>query len=600
MSLSVKLKEAREKYQEKPEAKRLKFEDIAKSIFPGPAGAAAKKLQAIEKGAVFPSFVDAQQILNHYGLTPAQQLPILLPYRLAEQLAGLAERSGYTKTHLATQAGFSYHHFMRILKGGRQVTSADKLLKICKAVKATPEETRELMKLANFEDFDHMQLDLSSSVEQHDELVTRLRNELSSPEDGSQAPSVRDLFISSAPSHSARGSFGITKLAAHLVREQAEKGKPLIKISLGRRFVGDPKLLRLFLDEISTAISNGASVQCLLPMPLNAEQAFKSVSRSLLFLSVTNGKYEVRLDPATRDAAAGGRIAEPARVMILPSHQVLLFLPSEYDSRDDSAMVIEDKEGLIEQHFDRRFEGGVVLATLFRSKADDPVAFQRALREAEADDGPRLIIRRRPPNTMMPPQYWEWESEQLAGARRGSESLVSDSTDPWLFERLALRKAKPPSPQAIKDTLARLHDEKVLRRERMVESLHYFPLREIYPKKSLTEYFTSKNLPQEVRLGILDELITWLQSYDNYEIALSESGPLTTRAFFGIHGDQTVFLSVWRPDAQADYLQVKNEHFVQAFRDYFIKRWGELPASDRSKPQVLGWLARLRAKVAGS
>lgn len=599
MSLSVKLKEAREKYQEKPEAKKLKVEDIAKAIFPGSAGAAAKKLEAIEKGTVFPSYVDAQQILNYYGLTPAQQLPILLPYRLAEQLAGLAERSGYTKTHLATQAGFSYHHFMRILNGGRQVTSADKLLKICEAVKATPADTQELMKLANFEDFDHMQLDLSSSAKQHDELVTGLRNELSSPQDGSQAPPVRDLFISPAPSHCARGAFGIARLAAHLVREQTEKGTPLIKISLGRRFVGDPKLLRMFLDEISTAISNGASVQCLLPMPLNAEQAFESVSRSLLFLSVSNGKYEVRLDPATRDAAAGRLIAEPARVMILPSHRVLLFLPSEYDSRDDSAMVIEDKEGLIEQHFDRRFEGGVVLATLFRSKADDPVAFQRALREAEADDGPRLIIRRRPPNTMMPPRYWEWESEQLAGVRKGPESLVSESTDPWHFERLALRRAKPPSPQTIKDTLARLHNEKVLRLERMVEALHYFPLREIYPKKSLTEYFTSKNLPREVRLAKLDELISWLMRYDNYEIALSESGPLTTRAFFGVHG-QTVFLSVWRPDAQADYLRVKDKHFVQAFQDYFIKRWGELPASDRSKPRVQAWLEHLRAEVARS
>ena len=595
MSLGTILREAREHYQKRT-GKGQK--EVQKELFEGKP----EKLDLIEADKEIPPKEDATRMLDHYGVSLARRARALESYQLGERLSELVKTSGYTKYHVAERAGMSYHHLARLLSGTRRFHSPERLIALARLLNADDTKTRELVDLARFPGYDLLMLERSEATSENCDLVEHLRRRLTlgidrKTEGFVDSPMSRYAVDSG---NVAYGPTGVARLATQVIRKSTESpttsasssapDSERIKISIGRVFVGDRKLLQQFLAAICDALEAGIPVDCLIPPPKTASELVNIVVRSLVFLGINNESYTLRVDKQRAEDSTADRLdARALRMVVSPNSNVLFFLPKEKNAEEDAAALLADEGNVFENHFDSRFREGKTLLRLFRSDSDSPARLQKALREAEAKPGPRMIMRRRPPNTMIPLDFWEWEAEQI---QQDLAILSSETVDPWRYERLALKRFVDDK-QSVTGSLEALRREKAERIQRLSEVAESFPVREIYSKNSYEAFFRNAEVPLEIRRATIDHTIEWLEAYPHYMIAITEQDTLTLTAFFGVHSEETVFLSVWREKERADYLQVEDSLLVVAFKDYFITKWNELPAADRLKSEIKSYLTGL-------
>lgn len=600
MNIGKLLREERERFQVDLGEDRASFDEIARDLF-GHFERPAEKLKRIEAGEEIPTREEARRLLRHYGVTGDAETSALKSYRVDRLLKSLADGTRIKRRALAADAGLSYHHFMRLLSGSRMVRDQAQLMKLADVFGAEPEDRLQLLQQARIEDRDPLILDLlartaSSTRSEQILRVDALRRDIGTRIGESPWPSAGKLDYDTDASSSARGPIEITTLASRLVRQApstgsktngAAAGGRMVRISLGRRFVGDPHMLAGFLGAVRDALDDGVDVRCVLPWAKEPNRVFGTIGKSLSFLG-TRGRYDLRY------AHPEDQRDDPLRSIIAPNGKALVFLPRETSYEDNVATVVGDEDGAIRDHFDRRFAESRPVLTLYRSEASDPSALQAALREAERQSGPRFLIKRRFTGTAIPGAHWGWEQAQILRACDPGHAY-DDACGPWRFERMAIQDARRRGGKTTADVLDLLRREKVLRVERHLQTLHEYPTREIYSRERIERFLGDPDLPHDLRVAILDQFLDWIERYDHYSLALVDDDELFEDSLFGLHGGDSVFLSVGRSAKRADYLRINQTVVAGAFATYFLDRWKRLPEESRSRQAISEQLRALKS-----
>ncbi len=591
------LRAERERYQgEGLKSSAPTFEVVAKKVFPGIPHPAVK-LKRIEAGVEMPTRECARRLLRAYGSKKEKRAEALAIYSVHEQLTELVEESGLTRRAIAKRTGLSYHHLTRVLNGRRLISSQEQLVRLTRVLEVEDDVALLLLSTARIEANDplwHRELLRKKTADRERDigLFRKLRQGLRRGVGKRVWKSTASNLSGEELGVMATGPLEIGSLAAHVVRHHERRPpalahRPQVKISLGKHFVGDKNHLAVFFGAVCDVLEDGVGVQVLLPYPDSAERLFRTIENVISFVGF-KGRFDLRY--------VSKHHSKPLRLIMSRAGKVMHILPPEYDHKDDVATVVDGREGLYQEHFDRRFQAGRSLVRLIQSDAAKPSSLQRALRQAESEPGDRLFMRRRLTTTMIPVSHWQWEIEQIIAPTR--HTLGNEEWDPWRFERCAL--SRPTSVTLREQFLEELRDEKVKRYRRHVANLNANLTREMYPRASFEQFLNDPNLPGLVRDTIVDQFLDWIADCEQYRLALVDDPEVFEGALGGLHGGQSVFLSVWRDTASADYLQIHHEFAASAFKAYYASLWDSLPEKSTNQHDLSEYLRSLKSASAGS
>ena len=599
MSAGSTLRDERTRYQSKVEGSRSDAE-IAEAAF-GEATDPCAKLERIEAGRQEATREETRTLIRIYKTEAEKATKILAPYDISRDLTRLVKPSGRSREAIALAAGISYNHLVRMLNGRRFVKSEEQVVTLARAMKASEDQTLDLLQKARISGFDplwHREL-IRKSPEERAESITcvqRFREGLHETLDLKRWKAAGSQLNPNQLENSARGPLQISSLATHMVRldtprnglDAGSSDEP-IRISLGGRFVGNQDLLSGFFGAVRDALSDKRTrVQVLIPNPDTVGHLFSSVEMGLTFLGAP-GVFELRFEAPGEDEQGSGRRTRPLRLISSRTGEVLQLLPSEPHPNNDTAVVVQDRQRIFRDHFDRRFERATPLLQLFESGIAEPARFQRALRAAEERSGPRLFLRRRLAPTIIPTTYWAWEEQQIKTAP-GPFYTSQESWDPWRFERLAYAKAA--NAQQQQALLTKLRKEKQRRYESHMQNLALHPMREIFSRAAFTSFLLGSH--QKLRTAIIDQFLTWIGQDDHYQLALVDDDLLFEGALFGLHGTDTAFLALPASSRHAGYIQVTHPLVADAFSAYYANVWRQLPDEAKSQRAIAAELKSMK------
>jgi transcriptional regulator with XRE-family HTH domain len=106
----------------------------------------------------------------------------------------------------------------------------------------------------------------------------------------------------------------------------------------------------------------------------------------------------------------------------------------------------------------------------------------------------------------------------------------------------------------------------------------------------------------EQRVEHLKNVIDLLETSSHYELGLlDDEVTKSPPTFWLVKGGHAVFFETWPPNASGDKeeldLEITEPSVVEAFHEYFLQLWEQLPAENRDKHKVISWLRKQIAQI---
>jgi transcriptional regulator with XRE-family HTH domain len=316
--------------------------------------------------------------------------------------------------------------------------------------------------------------------------------------------------------------------------------------------------------------------------PPNALEESQIMLRNLVNLidlaNKSGGQYTVLYLPDTFASAL------PHELFVIPNRAAIQFFSKFQSSHSDSALFYPkgEKNSAYIQHFRSYFAMLRVIAqqVLRTYPIYNSADFDRVILEAEQKDGEEILVVEPVSDKSIP------AAVRLARMQRILREENDPGTEDWLREEFAIIEQRR---SRFEERARRWPIRHILYRQVLENMVHAQSFRD----NKADKFGTSANLwPEEIR-ACIQQLLTDLQNFSNYEVGLkADPLPEEPQTYWEVVADQCLFVFV-EPAETLLHVSTQQKRIVQLQKNYFAYLWDRIPAADKKKSEVIAFLKGL-------